>query len=502
MIKFTKIKRIITIFLVLCLLLVAACAPPQANDELVASIRAHVQESWRKGVAEGTVDYTAPVYDSLRTGKYDEAVAQCEELREIRPNDPIIFTIEGYAYMQKNDHLTAISRFSSAISIDANRGEPYFFRAKIHFVMGHDKESLNDLDKGMSNRNFFTQLVSFYRKIDAGTNKELTEGTMGGIVFQIQALAYGRLGKMDLAIASADKAIRETPTSADLYFTRGMLYSDQQKYGAAYESFEKAIELNPEDSSSWNFAGAINLKLGSYTKAVVQFQKAAKLDPLRTDILTNYGLAYWLQGDKVKAFEYMGKAMRAEPGFTTYYHVAYFHHLSGREDKALEYFKKAYTLNKGIIQTRTTIMSSTPATSPTRKFYQDELRTAETYIKTGKTPTAVAYENRSSRFEITDITFTPDPVPLSTSFDFHVRFEVDVSSSSDDTIPTDLSFKILRGSKILFTSGSYSVNTNNGGIKDWTLHMNPVKTKGTYTVQVTIKYKNMLSKKSVALYIH
>jgi len=502
MMKLIKIRRTAILLLVFFIVLVGGCVAPGSPDDSAEAVYANFKKWKREQIAAGKGEYMASVYESLRVGKYDEAIVQCEELREVRPDDPVIYTLEGYAYKFKKEFPVAINRFSSAISIDNTRGVPYFLRAQSYFQVGWDKKSLDDFESGMGSRDFSAQLVNFYRKIDAEGNKDLTEEAMNGIIFQYRALAYSRLGQTSLAIASADIAIREVPNNADLYYTRGVLYRSQQKYGAAYNDFEKVIELDPDLAVAWNDAGGINIALGSYNKAVINLQKATELEPDNIGYLTNYGFAYWLQGNQVKAFELMGKALRGEPVYTTYYHLAYFNHLNGQQEKALEYNKKAYELNNDLLKNRASVLNSTPASSPTREFYKDELATARIYIETGQAPAAVSHQSRLPTFEITGITLAPDPVPVNKSFDFHVSFDVDIPGSQDHIIPTVLNFKILRGSKVLHTSEPYSINANNGGSKKWTLHMNPVRSKGTYTIQVTIKYTNMVSEKSTKLLIN
>lgn len=511
LISMTKLSRVgWTATLILALLCLGACAPqktaeelyPLNNPELLASIGARADEVKRKRIAAGTKGYMDSVYEYISAGELNKAIKECEEIRAIRPNDEDVYIAEGYAYHEKEDYPAAISRFSGAISIDPAGGVPYFFRAKSYFEMRRLQESLDDIDKGMSNRDLFEQLVSFYRELDADGNKNLTAGKMRAIVFQHQALAYGLLGKTGLAIASADKAISEMPTDADLHFTKGLICLHQEKYGLAYRSLENVIELNPESAKAWYLAGLINVKMGSYNKAILQFQKADELDPLNVQTLRSYGLACWLQGNQVCAFEVMGKALRGEPDSSTYFHLAYFNHLSGFQEKALKYYEKAYELNSDVLANRISIKDSTPVSSPTRKFYEDELGVATMYLEKGKMPAQTANDSREPKLEIVDIRIDPNPVPANTPFDFHVSFDADIPGLKEQVIKTVLSFEILRGDKTLLTSKPLYIEVDNGGSKRWTLHMNPVSAQGTYTLRVTIKYNDLISEKDTSLVIN
>jgi tetratricopeptide (TPR) repeat protein len=211
--------------------------------------------------------------------------------------------------------------------------------------------------------------------------------------------------------------------------------------------------------------------------------------------------SYWLQGNRTKAFEAMEKVLKEKPHPFDFYHLAYFHHVNGDQDKALANFKKAHELNPDILKVRETFLKRPPASSPTRKFYQDQFKTAKIYIETGKTPKAIAHESRAPTLEITSVTLEPDPVPVNQAFDFHVKFKADIPGSKSKKIATAFYFKIIQNNKTLFTSKSYPIKVNNGKINTRTQHMNPVPAKGVYTIKVFIKYKKLLAEKNITLTI-
>jgi len=495
-------KKIGRISLVLFVLLAGACAGPRTPGESMAAVQENMREWQREQIAAGKGDYMASVYTPLNAQNYDEAIKACEEIREIRPNDPAIYVVEGYAYDAKGERATAINRFSLAIAADSNRWDAYYLRAYSYGWLRDYSRSLEDFDKVLGNQDGPAQVVQFYNTKAGGNDGSLTEEMMKGIIYGSRATAFNQLGDAARAMESINKAIAYSPDNASLYMSRGQFHLKKGADGPAYNDLERAAELDPGLANAWNQAGGINIRFGSYNKAVVQLQKANEIEPTSPVVLSNLGLAYWLSGDQVKAFEIMGKAMRNEPIHTTYYHAAYFHHVNGRQDKALEYYRKAYELNRDILAVRASKMNATPASSPTRKFYEDELSVATLYIEQAKTPVQIANDSRAPKFEIADININPNPVPVNTAFDFHVSFDVDIPGSPGATIPTVLHFEVLKGSKVLLTSESYSINASNGQTKKWTLHMNPVRTKGSYTIRVFIKYKNLVSEKSTKLLIN
>lgn len=126
---------------------------------------------------------------------------------------------------------------------------------------------------------------------------------------------------------------------------------------------------------------------------------------------------------------------------------------------------------------------------------------AETYLTTGSTPAENAHRSRPPTLKVTNVTLDPDPVLVNKPFDLHVSFKVDVASSSENALPTILKFTVLKGSKTLFSSEPYPIDAINGEGEKFSLHMKPVPVKGAYTINVTVKHQDLLSRKSVELLI-
>lgn len=476
-------------------LLLATCGSVNFGDNMSSldRVRANMKKYQQTNVDSGE----KPIYTSIKNKQYDKAIKQCEKLREIRPDDHTVYRLEGFAYQQKGEFPSSIDRFSRIINSDKTKGDVYYLRAQSYLWSKKPEKALQDITKALDNKQTPAQVVKFFK--DLGITGMLS--MVKGFIFYFKAQAHGQLGEIDTAMVSINRAIEYYSTYGPSYELRGLIYFNQNKSSLAYKNFQKAVEINPKSVNTWNLMGLINFYRGNYNEAVAQYQKANQLNPKAMNVLVNMSLAYWLQGNRVKAFEAMGKVLRGKPGPEYFYHYAYFHHLNGNLDKAMVNFKKAYDLNSDILKIRATVINRAPASSPTRKFYQDQLKTAKKYIRTGETPMAAANENRSPTLEITSITLEPDPVPVNQPFDFYVRYKVEIPGSTGNKIATVFYFKVLQNNKILFTSKSYPIKANKGKINTRIQHMNPVPAKGTYTIKAFVKYKELRAEKSIELVI-
>lgn len=103
--------------------------------------------------------------------------------------------------------------------------------------------------------------------------------------------------------------------------------------------------------------------------------------------------------------------------------------------------------------------------------------------------------------EITNLRLSPDTIPVNQAFDFTVSFKADIPDSSGAGIATHVNFNILKQGKTLFSSKRIPIQARNGEIKSWTMHMNPVPAKGTYTILVFVSYEELTARKSLELAI-
>lgn len=321
--------------------------------------------------------------------------------------------------------------------------------------------------------------------------------------FFMRVVINKSLGHLNNALSDINTAISLSPYQSSSHFeARGDLYFLKTEYSLAYNDFIKTVALDPEKGHAWFAMGGINLYNGSYDQAITNFNKAVKINPDRyNSALANSAIAFWIKGEKNSALEALGGAITKKPSAHMYYHLAYFHHLMGNSAQALANFQMAEQLKPNILKLRSQILERPPRTSPTYKFYQQEYKTATQYLQAGNTTADNTHKNISSDLKITDLYYEPNPLPVNTAFDVICRFQPDIPQMGNNTIPVIFYFKIYRGSKLLFTSKRYTINTRNNKVKKWVQHMNAISKKGTYQFKSFVKYKEFSDNKSINIKI-
>lgn len=99
-------------------------------------------------------------------------------------------------------------------------------------------------------------------------------------LYKNRGIAYGIIGKHDLALADYSSAIRNNPDDYDSYLYRGILLTDKfGKHDAAISDFRKYLTHSPENlNATFNMVVA-NYNNGSFDSARVYCLKVLRIDP-------------------------------------------------------------------------------------------------------------------------------------------------------------------------------------------------------------------------------
>ena len=450
--------------------------------------------------ADAKSSHLSPIYKSLYNQNYPEVINQAERLKARYPNDNTLYYLQGYAYFQTKNEALALQCFSKAISLNRNKGDVYHWRGMMYQRAGRYKEALDDMNRAIGDKNTPIQLGELDKLRGYNPSPEFHHPRM----YFFRAVTNKSLGRYTEAMSDLNRAFDLSPKAFPIfpiYFsTRGDINFLTHHYALAYDDYQKAVNIDPKMTAAWSSMGHCALYLGNYTGAITNFKKALELDPEITGALRDLGLAYLLNGEYDKALERMGRGVRKNPDEMSYYNLAYLHHLNGNKGLALKFFKKSQELYPTILGLGSIFVNNTPASSPTKKFFQEQLTTATMYLGAGKPPTTIVAETQKPRLEITGLSLQPDPVKVNTPFDIVIDFKVDIPNGKQQ-IPILFYFTISQNGKILFKSNSDTINADNSKVSGWTHHMNPVPAKGIFTITAYIKYKELLAEKNIKLII-
>lgn len=86
-----------------------------------------------------------------KKGNIDEAIADCNSALKLGCKDKErMYNIRAFCYIRKGDYTRAKNDVESALSINNNSGEAYYYRGIINFVMDNYDQAIRDCDKAIS----------------------------------------------------------------------------------------------------------------------------------------------------------------------------------------------------------------------------------------------------------------------------------------------------------------------------------------------------------------
>ena len=128
-------------------------------------------------------------------------------------------------------------------------------------------------------------------------------------------VAYSGAGQMSVAVQELKEAISADPSYAPAHAQLGLVYMTLREDALAQQSFERALKIDPADSSANNNYGLFLCQRKREKEAMKYFATALK-NPLYAtpeNAYTNSGVCARLQGDDVKAEEWLRNALALQP---------------------------------------------------------------------------------------------------------------------------------------------------------------------------------------------
>jgi len=138
-------------------------------------------------------------------------------------------------------------------------------------------------------------------------------------VLNKRGIAYGELGKFDLALEDYNQAIQFNPELADAYNNRGWTYQQMGKYDLAGQDFDAAIELKADFGIAYNNRGSVYRELGKIDLALADYSKAIELQADRAEFFFSRG-EFYLQLRKFElALNDFNRAVSLKPEYAEAY---------------------------------------------------------------------------------------------------------------------------------------------------------------------------------------
>jgi len=228
--------------------------------------------------------------DSLARGNMRRAIAACDSVAAIDPNNVTALKLRGNAYLISGHGQMAADDFSHAIQISPKDPEAYRLRAGAYAAQYRDAPALADYDRAISL---------------APDNP---------INFQLRGYFYQIRNKFSLAIADFTSAIALQPNLAAAWnsrcWTRAVAGADLTK---ALADCNRSLELSAVNANTWDSRGLVYLRMGKYAQAIADYSNALRKSPGLASSLFGRAAAKLRINDRTAAKD-LAAAKAIEPG--------------------------------------------------------------------------------------------------------------------------------------------------------------------------------------------
>lgn len=202
----------------------------------------------------------------LKQGKYDEALAQLEELQTKTPKTAALAHEFGVAYYKKGDFLKAAENFTLALQEDSNDKESAQLLGLSYYLAGRPAQAIPYLEK----------VQTWYPSANVDASYIL------GICY-IQAKDYPH------ARGAFARMFDVPPDSAPSYLFTARMLLRQEFDPVAEEYAQKAAALDPRLPLAHFLLGELYLYKSRIPEAIAEFQKELAINP--ANAATYYKLA-------------------------------------------------------------------------------------------------------------------------------------------------------------------------------------------------------------------
>jgi len=283
-------------------------------------------------VAFAAIVFAAPAVADDRSdcgGKdYDKVIAGCSAIIKAGSDSKIILADahlnRGNVYMAKLDFERALSDYDQAIRLNANSVPAYISRGYSFLRIGERERARADLDQAVrispKDRDNPTSAVAYFRRTNffievqefenalADIDRALAVGGGIGLALAYRAATYALMGKLDLALAEADRSTKVQPKMSGPYITRGFVYLEQGQLARAKDELDHALSLDSRNGNTFFHRARVMEAIDDARAAIADYGKA-----LEFQLSLRLGRAEIARG-KIAEFERKLRSTAVEDG--------------------------------------------------------------------------------------------------------------------------------------------------------------------------------------------
>ncbi len=186
----------------------------------------------------------------------DSAQVLINKLLQLPNKDPEVYIILAQGYEQLEKYDKAIAFTSKAINLDLDNDEYFFKRAKLEAQAKYFEKALSDINKAIklnpgNNEYYLTKMSIYYLQKDyknaESYGKQVFNKVQDSNFYYLTVYAMWLNNEpRDSILKYLDKALKKT-NAANLWYVKGLIYSNSHDYTLAADAFRHALDKQP-----WN----------------------------------------------------------------------------------------------------------------------------------------------------------------------------------------------------------------------------------------------------------
>jgi tetratricopeptide (TPR) repeat protein len=305
---------------------------------------------------QGSTDPFVQPRRLMQTGKYDEAIAELQELLQRVPRTKGVSRELGIAYYRKNDYGKAIESFKQAVAEDAADNEAVQLLGISYYLSGRPALAIPLLEKVQSwfpsaNVDASYMLGICYLQTEAPDKARRAFAVMYGVPAD-SAASYLFTARMMLrqqfdpiAEEYAKKAATLDPKLPGSHYLLGELYMAKGDIPSAVREFESELKINPAEASAYYKLGDAYSRIQKFDEAERVLQRSIWLDSTSTGPYILMGKVLAKKGESELAVRSLQHALSMDPNNSiTHFLLGQAYRDLGKREEAAAEFKLAEQL--------------------------------------------------------------------------------------------------------------------------------------------------------------
>lgn len=295
---------------------------PHLVEEAIGSARHAAELNDRLGEVHVTL---GEIYRT--TGKYEDAVHEYQRALELEPKNASAFTGLARAYDALGKATEAEATYKQAVTLKPEYWLGYTELGGFYYRRGHYRDAEQQFQKAVAltpqNAWAYNNLGTVYlvRGRDAQA-REMFERSVAikplyGALSNLGTL-YFKEGKFREAATMYEKALAIRGTDLRLWGNLGAAYCASGQNPKAKEAFAQAVKVaeqqrkvNPRDTRLLIDLAGYYGQLGERAKGLAVLELVLKAPPTDADSMEKIGESFNDLGDRERAIEWIGKALKA-----------------------------------------------------------------------------------------------------------------------------------------------------------------------------------------------